>query len=153
MNQLIILKTVNEKDCKDLWLWRSFFRVRKNFFSQRPILWREHKKWFYSKLLDPATKMYLARRARNKIGVIRFETGGPVVKVSVNLNPKFIGKGVGAKIISLGTEKVMTETKTTKPIIAEIKKDNIASSKVFSRAGYVLKEETPRKLIYEYRRT
>lgn len=52
------------------------------------------------------------------------------------LNPDFLGKGLGSKVIILGTEIFIKEKKPAKPIIAEIKKDNIASVKAFQKAGF-----------------
>ena len=57
-----------------------------------------------------------------KIGAIRFEDKGEAVKVNIMLNPDFLGKGFGSKIIRLGTEKFIKERQPDKSIHAEIKK-------------------------------
>ena len=148
MKESILLNTVCEDDCKHLWLWRHCPDVRKNFFNEKTISWQEHKKWFYSKIKDPNTKIYVATLGKDKIGVIRFEIEDDSAKVSVNLNPDFLGKGLGSKIIKLGTKKFLQEAKVRKGIAAEIKEDNIASKKVFSKAGYVIEKEMKGKSIY-----
>ena len=71
------------------------------------------------------------------------------VNASVNLNPLFFGRGLGRKIIALGSEKFFQEAGEGKPIVAEIKRDNIASQKAFTKAGYELIEEAKEKLIYK----
>jgi RimJ/RimL family protein N-acetyltransferase len=153
INQMIKLKIVTENDCKDLWLWRNCSEVRKKSFNSQPISWKEHKKWFYSNINSQATKTYIAYRGITKIGVIRFELYKNFIRVNVNLNPQFFGKGHGIKIIKLGTEKMIKSIKTTRCIRAEIKKDNITSIKAFSKAGYVLKSAATEKVIYEFKKT
>lgn len=141
----VVLRRLTERDSKDIWLWRNHPEVRKNFFNTEPVPWREHKKWFTSKIKDPETKIYIAMCGKHKIGVIRFEIENDVVRISINLNPDFLGKGLGSKVIRQGTEKFYKETKSKKPIIAEIKKDNIAIQKALDRAGYSFREERGEK--------
>jgi L-amino acid N-acyltransferase YncA len=59
-----------------------------------------------------------------------------VIKASVMLNPVFLGKGIGSKVIKLGIKKFIMEKKPGMQIIAEIKKDNVASIKAFEKAGF-----------------
>lgn len=143
------LKTATKNDCKDIWLWRNHPEARKNFFNPNPIPWKEHREWFYSKIKDEDTKIYIAVLKKSKIGVIRFEIKGSLVKVSINLNPDFFGKGLGHKVIRLGTEKFLKETKARKEIIAEIKRDNIVSRKAFVKAGYRRAERKADILVYK----
>lgn len=143
------LDTAAKNDCKDIWLWRNHPEARKNFFNPNPIPWKEHREWFYSKIKDEDAKIYIAVLKKNKIGVIRFEIKGDLAKVSVNLNPDFFGKGLGYKVIRFGTEKFLKEIKARKQIIAEIKRDNVASQKVFAKAGYRMAERKADILVYK----
>ena len=145
----IILNIASESDCRDLWLWRNHPAVRRYFFNRKRISWQEHKEWFYSKVKDGDARIYIAKRGKDKVGVIRFEEAMAVVRVSVNLNPSFFGRGLGSKIIKLGTEKLLNEMKTKKPVVAETTKDNIVSQKAFSKAGYRYAEETEDKVVYK----
>ena len=147
----IRLDRITEDGCKNIWLWRNHPEVRKNFFNTEPVSWQEHKRWFASKIKDSHIKIYIAMLGEDKIGVIRFESESNFAKVSINLNPDFFGRGFGSKIIQLGTEKFLNESIGVKPIIAEIKKDNIASQKAFEKAGYECTEVTGKKLVYEKR--
>ncbi len=135
-------------DCKKLFLWKNHPTVRKNSFNIKNISWKEHKKWFYSKVRDENAKIYIAKQGKNKIGVIRFQIMKDHIQVSVNLNPAFFGKGLGTKIIMFGTKKFLTDVKSDMSIIAEIKKNNIAAQNTFSKAGYGYVEEMPDKLLY-----
>ena len=132
----LILKNVKTSDMLDLFKWRNHPAVRKNSFNTKPILYAEHKKWFREKVKDQKCVMYVAYCTGKKIGSIRFENGKEGVKTSVILNPDYWGKGFGSRLIRLATEKFASENKPDKPIIAEIKKDNIASIRAFQKAGY-----------------
>lgn len=131
------LRNVEPGDIDDLFEWRNHPEIRKNSFNTSPISRNEHEKWFNEKTEDPLTTIYIACCGDVKIGSIRFENkDNKVIKVSVMLNPDFFGKGFGVEIIKLGTEKFVSEKHPERPLIAEIKKDNIASIKAFQGAGF-----------------
>ncbi len=150
MRYNIVLNKVTNADCKDLWEWRNNHKIRKNFFNTHIISWQEHKKWFYSKIKDPNTKIYIAYQGKSKIGVIRFGIKNDSVKVSVNLNPDFLCKGFGSRIIDCGTKKFLNETGIKKQIIAEIKKNNVVSQKAFGKSGYFLVAQKQNIVIFSY---
>ena len=129
------LRMLEPSDINDLLKWRNHPDVRKNFFNPNPLSYSEHEEWFKAKSIDPNCMIYIACRGENKIGSIRFEEEG-IVKVSVMLNPDFLGKNFGSKIIRLGVEKFIGEKRPNNPIIAEIRKDNIASIMAFQKAGF-----------------
>ena len=78
----------------------------------------------------------MANYRKEKVGSIRFETDDNVIKTSVMLNPLFLGKGLGSRVIKMGVEKYIKENKPKKSLIVEIKNDNIASIKAFQKVGY-----------------
>ena len=89
-----------------------------------------------SKLKDPDAAVYMTYYRKEKIGTIRFEANESVIKTSIMLNPLFLGKGLGSHVIKLGVERFIMEKKPDMQIIAEIKKDNIASIKAFQKADF-----------------
>jgi len=146
----IILDEATKKDSEDLLSWRNHPSVRRYFFNNKPVSRGEHKRWFYSKMGDRSTSIYIARQGEDKVGVIRFETDrNSAAYVSVNLNPNFFGRGLGWRLIRLGTERVFNERRGVREAIAEIKISNITAQKAFSNAGYELAEKTRDKLIYK----
>ena len=78
----------------------------------------------------------MAYYKKEKIGTIRFEANESAIKTSVMLNPDFLGKGLGSKLIKLGVKRFIMEKNPDMQIIAEIKKDNVASIKAFEKAGF-----------------
>jgi len=130
------LRNVESCDINDLFKWRNHPDVRKNSFNTNAISYDEHKTWFRERVKDQKCVMYMAYCSERKIGLIRFEDGEERVKTSVMLNPDYWGKGFSSKLIRLATEKFVSENKPNKQIIAEIKKDNVASIKAFQKAGF-----------------
>lgn len=148
----ITLNRADETDCKDLWVWRNHPEIRKNFFNDKIVSWKEHEAWFRSQREDKNTPIFIAALGKDKIGVIRFETSDNIAKVSVNLNPDHLGKSLGWQVISLGTNEMLKSDARIKNVIAEIKRENIASQKAFVKAGYELGKKSDEKMIYVYTR-
>ncbi len=136
MSNIIYLTKAETTDINDIFEWRNHPDIRKNFFNQELLSWGEHEKWFIAKLKDPDTTVYMAYYRKEKIGSIRFVANDYVIKTNVMLNPLFLGKGLGSRVIKLGVEKYIKEKTPDKPIVAEIKWDNIASIKSFQKACY-----------------
>lgn len=143
----LILKIMCNKDMEDLFQWRNHPEVRKNSLNSELILWQQHQTWFNNKINDPKSITYIAFYCEKKIGSIRFDEKEDLVRISVMVNPDYFGQGFGSKIIKLGSEKFIEEKKINKPLIAEIKKDNIASIKAFQKAGF---KENYLTFIYEH---
>ena len=99
-----------------------------------------------AKLKDLDAAVYMAYYRKEKIGTIRFENKEGVTKTSVMLNPLFMGKGLGSHVIKQGVERFIMEKKPVMQIIAEIKKENVASIKAFEKAGF---EEGPFAYIFK----
>lgn len=149
-NKRIKLRKVSNSDSKIIWHWRNEPKVRKYFFNSAPVSWNEHQKWFIDRLKDPLSKIYIATYRKKKIGVIRFQIQKSVANVSVNLNPKYLGKGLGQLTIKQGTKKFFTALSNKTSIVANIKKGNIASQKAFKKAGYNLIKRKKNFVVYQY---
>ena len=89
-----------------------------------------------AKLKDLDAAVYMAYYRKEKIGPIRFEANESAIKTSVMLNPLFLGKGLGSQVVKMGVKRYIMEKKPDMQIIAEIKKDNVASIKAFEKAGF-----------------
>jgi len=62
-----------------------------------------------AKLKDLDAAVYMAYYRKEKIGPIRFEANESAIKTSVMLNPLFLGKGFGSKVIKLWVERFIME--------------------------------------------
>ena len=89
-----------------------------------------------AKLKDLDAAVYMAYYRKEKIGPIRFEANESAIKTSVMLNPLFLGKGLGSQVIKMGVKRFIMEKNPDMQIIAEIKKDNLASINAFKKVGF-----------------
>src|SRR3989338_2399270 len=135
------LKILTAGDMEDLYTWRNHPLVRKKSFHSEPLSWKEHQRWFKRKSKSPDTTIYIGYYQGRKIGGIRFDDGAEGIKVSVMMNPDFLGRNLGSRLIQLGVKKIV-EIQAGKVITAEIKKNNIASIKAFKRAGFKMSHLT-----------
>lgn len=103
---------MRSSDIDDLFWWRNHPVIRKNSFNTESISRDEHERWFKKKSKDKNSQIYIACFKDDKIGIVRFEEKGDVIKVSVMLNPDYLGKGFGSEVIRLGTERFIGEKKT-----------------------------------------
>ena len=142
-NNKITLRHADIKDCYDLWFWRNHPDVRRLSFEEEEIEYESHKKWFERRVRDKKTSIYIAKNLkREKVGQIRFEEKtNKLAYVNINLNPKFIGKGLGNKIIKIATKTFMKEKSNVKEIVAEIFAENVNSKKAFQKAGYMFSHD------------
>lgn len=146
-NMGIYLRNVELSDIKVLFKWRNHPLVRKNSFNSNLISWAEHAEWFETKTKELGTTIYMACSGEDKIGTIRFEYKDDAVKVSVMLNPDYIGKGLSSEVIMLAVKKYLNNAKEfDKPLIAEVKRGNTASVKAFEKVGF---KESHLTLIYD----
>lgn len=133
----IKIRHVNKDDSYDLWLWRNHPLTRKWSFKKSRISLGEHERWFRNKLRDGDTVIYIAEAEDElKLGQARFETRGGKTHININLNPDYFAKGLGNKIIRKATGCFLRERKQSGEVMAEVIKENIASFKAFSKAGY-----------------
>lgn len=143
----INLRPAAKSDAKDIWLWRNSPQAIRNSFNSKPVFWQEHKRWLETKIKDHRTRIYIAERGADKIGVIRFDMDNGSATVSVNLNPGFIGMGLGKRIIKIGSRMALKDL-APRYITAEIKDDNRASFKAFVDAGYKFSGRNERACLY-----
>ena len=133
---MIGLRHISKKDCRLIWQWANDPEVRAESFSQEPIAYEDHVKWFEAKLNDSNCYFYIAEnRSRESVGQIRFELKKDIAHISISLDCKYRGQGHGSKIIELASKTFFTVTEA-KAIHAYIKKDNTASIAAFKKAGF-----------------
>ena len=131
------IRNAKEEDCRYLFDLRNHPIVRKASFNSKKIDYADHKVWFTKTLNNPNRKIFIVLNENSqKIGMVRFDKEEDYAEISIAISPNIHGKGYGTKILIKGCEKYFEEEITVKFIIAEIKKNNIASIKAFTNAGF-----------------
>jgi RimJ/RimL family protein N-acetyltransferase len=129
----MIIKKIANKDSVDIWLWRN--DKKSIFFSKnkKKITLEAHNKWFKKNLNNRKIKLYIGSINKNnqkkKVGVVRFDIKSKYALVSINLNPVMRGKSLSYILLMAGIKKFLKFKKIK--LIAEIKKNNVASIKCF----------------------
>jgi len=132
------LRDVTPEDCRDLWVWRNNPRVRKNSFNSQEVKFEEHQAWFQRVMGDKNVKIYIAEYDGGpKLGQIRFDQKDDVL-ININLNPDFLGQGLGSQLIAASTALFLQQHSGIKTIKAMIIDENEVSKKAFQKAGYRL---------------
>jgi len=130
------LRPVQEQDCQLIWKWANDPYARAASFSSEPIPWDNHVRWFKSKLIDPHCFFYIAtNRNGMPVGQVRCDRNEDGTVISVSVDEKFRGSGVGSMIIELTSQKIF-RTSDDQVIHAYIKQSNEASKRVFIKAGF-----------------
>lgn len=122
------------RDARLLWRWANDPTARARSFDPTPIPWTDHQVWLDRSLGRHDVLLCIGEEERHPVGLVRFEERDGVVVVSVNVAPEARGRGVGPRLIALGTERALQRWHV--PVEATIRSDNAASRRAFEIAGY-----------------
>ena len=121
-------------DCDLYWHWVNDPEVRLSAFNSGSITWEEHQKWFYDKLNDSSTTLYLVESCLGPIGQVRFDESGQHFFISYSIGRQFRGMGLGRELLANAIEVFRESCGFS--LIGEVKRDNLASAKVFENLGF-----------------
>jgi L-amino acid N-acyltransferase YncA len=134
------IQKITKKDSLDIWIWRN---DKKSIFyskNKKKITLEAHHKWFEKSLSDKKIKFYIGylvkKKKEKKIGVVRFNIKRKYALVSINLNPVMRGQNLSSVLLAAGIKKFLKFKK--KKLIAEIKKNNLASINCFLKNSFYL---------------
>lgn len=132
-------REANLEDEELIYRWSNDPVVRASSYNQEPIEFKNHQKWFRSKLNSDESCFLICSVEHQHAALVRFELDNDHWVIGVLMEEAFRGKGLSSRVILGGTEKVMGVRKL--PVYAYIKKSNFASVKAFEKAGYKLEDE------------
>ncbi len=117
----INLKKVNKEDMKFIYELMTNKLVRERLFEQREFSYEEHLKYWQTF----HGFAYIIIHNEKKIGLLRDETQ----ELSIQILPEYWNMGIGSKVISDYCDG-------KQGFHARIKNNNIASVKIFEKAGF-----------------
>jgi UDP-2,4-diacetamido-2,4,6-trideoxy-beta-L-altropyranose hydrolase len=139
-SRLFTLRRTSAEDSQLLLEWANETGVRGASFSSERISPEEHRIWLTRKLRDPSCALFIASDDRQTpVGQVRFDQEGREAVISVSIDRKFRGHGVGTAVISLACRQLFKET-GARSIHAFIKPENVASTRAFADAGFARAE-------------
>ena len=123
-------------DAKLLFEWANDPFTRQMSFHSEPIVWDKHIDWLQQQLNQPDVKIVIVEKhidqSYQPIGQVRIDGKGIL---SISLNPSFRGRHLAQSVLETVLDK-FAKFVSLPSITAYIKKENIASQKIFSRAGF-----------------
>lgn len=132
------LRIAAPEDCKDILLWRNDIFTRQMSLSSDVINEEEHFKWFSKMLSDEDHCAIIGEKNAKKFGVVFFQEQSGEVLVSINLAPKFRGKGLSSRLLSKSIHWYLRSRREIKYFTAKIKDANHGSIRIFTQNGFEL---------------
>ncbi|MDN5215676.1 UDP-2,4-diacetamido-2,4,6-trideoxy-beta-L-altropyranose hydrolase [Fulvivirgaceae bacterium BMA12] len=150
-NTEISVRDIQENDLLVLFNWANDKEVRSNALNTESISLENHKKWFYSKINQGKSKLFIAERSKEPVGQVRFDLVNGCYVIDYSVDSKFRGKGLGKLILKKAIARLLSEKieNSTMVIIGEVRESNVKSWKVFENLNFVfvdLKEHNGVKL-------
>lgn len=121
--------------------WRNENTTRIMSKNSSLILWEDHSKWFDNILQDKNVSIFIGEANNNLVGVIRFTKNFELVseyKVSIIISKEFRNEGYGNFLLKKGIKKIWEEDILCQSIVADIKKINSSSIKLFTKNNFKL---------------
>jgi RimJ/RimL family protein N-acetyltransferase len=127
-----------------LYDWVNDISVRANSLNTEKISITEHFAWFNSKINSENTKIFiLTDYYKSYIGQIRVDKVDEYFEIDYSISNLYRGRGFGNKIVQL----LLNELGCVN-FLAKVKRENIASKKIFINNGFTLHLEIEDLEIY-----
>lgn len=127
-------RKANSGDLQLFFNWANDPVVRNNSYNSHYITLEEHTNWFHKKIQDKNTLFYIVEIDNESAGMIRFDISEKHTIINIIIDKNFRGKKM-APIFLLDCCKYYFE-ENSKPLLAYIKSNNLASIQAFKKANF-----------------
>jgi len=135
-NPAITLRPARLGDDKLLWQWANDAEVRAASFSREPIPWGAHVRWLAERVVDKNTLFLIAEGSdKNPIGQVRFDIAGTGAELNISLCNEKRRSGLAVPTIHAAVLELFSQRDCDR-VDAYVKPENVASVRVFERAGF-----------------
>lgn len=137
----LVLVEPTEKDGKLVMEWRNDPITLSQSFNSTPKVWQtfwpEFQREYFSKQAPPAV---FGRINQVPFGFLRYRPLAPgMCDISINIAPDFRGKKLASPLLSQGNEH--GREWGVAAILAQVKRGNLPSHRLFVKEGYQLEKE------------
>lgn len=131
------LRVATNEDIYNVYHLSNDSTVRANSINRKKIIWKNHREWF-NKVINNDQYLFLIIEDKNNkfVGQVRFEIKYKVALISISIEKEYRGNGISLSILLKSVQECTQYFENVKNIIAYIKISNIASKKLFERAGF-----------------
>lgn len=143
------IRPANQTDSEDLLIWRNDpLSVSMSEFNQT-VTHEQHANWIKLSLCNPNRAIFIGELKGLKIGVCRFDyvPQGKYSDTSINLNPIARSKGFSPTLLAECIKQYQL-IYNGRPLKARIRKQNLASIRLFEKCNFILKDADENFYIY-----
>jgi len=148
-----MIRQAKKEDSQTIWQIRNHSLTRKKSHNQKEIDLRNHNNWFIDKYLQNKDNYCFVLENKNGkvVGYCRLDSDGDKnYTISIAIDPNYHKKGLGAKLLRESLREVK-KIKKDAVVLAEIKKDNIPSIKLFEKCNFYPYKKYNKNLYYKYK--
>lgn len=140
---VIKVRPAQPNDAQRIWEIRNEPQARSVAASPEVIPLSQHIDWFNNKYFKGRGNIcFVGEIEQNIIGYCRFDLDNDRYIISIAVASSMHGKGIGTLLLRQSIEQLQL----SKPILAEIRKYNIASIKIFEHNGFKKTSEDDQNL-------
>jgi len=133
----VALRRATMDDAALLHAWRNDPSVRAVSHNPGEIAFADHCRWLEASLARTDRHVLVAERRGAPVGTLRFDVAGGRATVSIAVDPRFRGSGIGPAILDAGHAWIAANAPSVAALRAEIRPGNEASARAFLAAGYL----------------
>ena len=147
---MITFRLANLDDAEILMQWRNDFSAYKNFLQSRPVKREIHLNWLQTIIANKRRHLFIILEDQKLIGQVRFDQDGEdSAEISITIDKRFRGRGLGAESIKLSSMMFFENQKHIRRIFAIVKIGNNFSINAFLKGGFNKIKEKDGLLFFE----
>lgn len=136
---MINVRLITYEDKTEILKWRNDPLSRNMLINTNFVKTKQHDAWFSSTILNKDKYLFMCLDSnKKKIGTVRFDIKDKIAKIAIILNPTKRNLGLSEPCIIQALKKLYSLNPEINFFIAEIRKNNIASKKLFEKIGFKL---------------
>ncbi|EKF18193.1 GNAT family N-acetyltransferase [Nitratireductor pacificus] len=124
----MLLRPASVDDAKLLYEWRSDPTTRAMSRDTSELVWEHHLAWVTERLSRANHGLYIAEIDGVPVGTVRIDHD----EISYTVAPAHRKKGIGEMMLRTAKDQFG-------PLIAKVKKNNMASEKIAERSGHIIR--------------
>ncbi len=147
IDQVRLRRTLPE-DMLPFFKWANDTAVRQFSFNCSWIPYEDHRRWFSQKQKEAGVFFYTFILKGLPVGNIRLQEAEEGYVISIAFDALIRGRGWGASLLGKAVEQFRKEEGIEDAVIGEVKQDNVASVKMFQKAGFQATDPSSDPLIF-----
>jgi UDP-2,4-diacetamido-2,4,6-trideoxy-beta-L-altropyranose hydrolase len=131
----LMLRSAYATDALTYFVWANDPVVRSSANNSEQIDLITHLQWFYERLNNKNSCLYVLEACGLPIGQVRFDLNVDEATIDYSLDVLVRGRGLAKQLLMLGISKLTSKRQII--FKASVKPENIASAATFARLGFV----------------